>query len=789
MEYSRKDDFSLTFMTDNIYGEHLHQSVEFIYVLDGCIRVRTIGNNFVLKDRDCVLINSNHIHGWIALQTSYVCILNIDYAMLVSMLEGRQPFFYCNSSIEKSDRYEGICTIMEDLLVECAITDRMTFQKKSIIYRLLQYLVSYFKTAETEGMFKREDTRIERVLQYINANYNYNLTFNEAAKSIFMSPSAFSRFFKKQIGINFTEYINKVRLQFALEDICYTDRTISWIAENHGFTNSSIFCKNFKKVYGISPSQYRKRLTNIDKTEELQTDRRFLKRYLKDTDEKRFNPRYTQTIQMNIDCQQQEEWNNPWGKAIHLGNAVDLLMKPLQDQILDAKKHLGFIYGRITGLFSEKMLLREKHAEHIKSFYYIDIVLDFLVENEIFPMICVDNKPAAEKDINEEVCELNSEAVFGSLDEFCFILEDLMLHIVRRYGQQEVSQWIFECRYNKFHQNVMGDPGDFSALFSCIYGVIKRYCQELVVGCGLGTAVSEHEFFNLFQGWHKQIAVPDFISINLFPYSMDNMEKKTPGKRRLNLCEYYLEQISCCRNIINGIGWKNVPLYVTEWNMSMSQRNLFNSTCGKATLMLQQMFSLQRGIDMAVYMKLSDFTTGFYDAGQFLFGGYGLVTVQGIHKPAWYAMYFINKLGRFVIEKGRNYIITANGYDQYEILCFNPSGLRYWYYVKDESDINISDMYRIFEAGKRHDLAFNLKNIKPGKYFYKEYYIRPGIGSFLELWKRMGAMEALDEDAVDYLQHVCVPEQKSGYIQSNNDTLVFIQSLYAQEIKFIKLFQ
>ena len=90
---------------------------------------------------------------------------------------------------------------MEDLLSEYAVnTDVMTFQKKSVLYRLTHYLTTYFMSDSMSGADSEKDMRIEKMLQYINANYSRPIPLTELASFLHMAPTSFSGFLKGASG-------------------------------------------------------------------------------------------------------------------------------------------------------------------------------------------------------------------------------------------------------------------------------------------------------------------------------------------------------------------------------------------------------------------------------------------------------------------------------------------------------------------------------------------------------------------------------------------------------------
>lgn len=98
------------------------------------------------------------------------------------------------------------------------------------------------------------------ISQYIDLHYMESLYLDHMAEVTGTTPKYFSNYFKKTFGINFVEYLNKVRLSHARELLKDKHLTIGEIAERTGYLNSSTFTTTFKKYYGVSPSEYRKKL-------------------------------------------------------------------------------------------------------------------------------------------------------------------------------------------------------------------------------------------------------------------------------------------------------------------------------------------------------------------------------------------------------------------------------------------------------------------------------------------------------------------------------------------------
>ena len=160
MAYTEREYFFVNFLSGNMQAEHMHQEIELIYVVEGEIELKLLDQRFVMRSNDCIVVNSNHRHQWRALEKVCLCVLHVDYKFLMDYVGKPLLIFYCNSTQEADNKYEGLKTIMGDLLSECAVNpDKNTLMKSSQVYRLLSYLVMFFTSDGVEGDKSRTDLR------------------------------------------------------------------------------------------------------------------------------------------------------------------------------------------------------------------------------------------------------------------------------------------------------------------------------------------------------------------------------------------------------------------------------------------------------------------------------------------------------------------------------------------------------------------------------------------------------------------------------------------------------
>jgi AraC-like DNA-binding protein len=99
---------------------------------------------------------------------------------------------------------------------------------------------------------------LSRALQFMAENCCRNISRDDAATAAFMSPSHFSRYFKKHLGQSFTEVLNQMRIDRSADTLANTDRDLKVIALEAGFPDQSYFTKVFRRYRGMTPAEFRK---------------------------------------------------------------------------------------------------------------------------------------------------------------------------------------------------------------------------------------------------------------------------------------------------------------------------------------------------------------------------------------------------------------------------------------------------------------------------------------------------------------------------------------------------
>lgn len=106
-----------------------------------------------------------------------------------------------------------------------------------------------------------EQTTIKYLKEYVENNYIYDISMQEAAEEMGYSDAYFSKLFKQYFNQNFTAYLTEYRIKKAKELLSNTNYSIKDISRMVGYTDSNYFAKIFKRLVGEIPSKYRENLT------------------------------------------------------------------------------------------------------------------------------------------------------------------------------------------------------------------------------------------------------------------------------------------------------------------------------------------------------------------------------------------------------------------------------------------------------------------------------------------------------------------------------------------------
>jgi len=152
-----------------------------------------------------------------------------------------------------------------DAQVETAyfLTKVMTPAQYESMVELLTIFAQHLSIVANQVLVQGENAEppmISRAKNFIRDNQTEDLSLGQVAKAVNASTFYFCKMFKKATGLNFTEYLSRVRVEKAKNLLLNPNLRISEIAYEVGFQSLTHFNRVFKKIVGQSPTEYRQQL-------------------------------------------------------------------------------------------------------------------------------------------------------------------------------------------------------------------------------------------------------------------------------------------------------------------------------------------------------------------------------------------------------------------------------------------------------------------------------------------------------------------------------------------------
>jgi AraC-like DNA-binding protein len=247
---------------------HFHPEYELTLILNGKGN-RLVGNNIQpFESGDLVLLGPNLPHVWVSDENDAgpceALVIQFPEAFIQSLLH-----FPEWKSLEHLLQHAGKGLSYSNISGKEIV--KLTFQVQQVVESssLSGLIDLLFELSAKEGtplctdVFyspkpSKDSSRLQAVLHFIQMHYLQPITLRNAASSIHLSESAFSKFFSREMGKPFTTYLKEMRVAHACRLLIETDKPISYIAHASGFENLSYFNRAFLQMKNVPPRQIRK---------------------------------------------------------------------------------------------------------------------------------------------------------------------------------------------------------------------------------------------------------------------------------------------------------------------------------------------------------------------------------------------------------------------------------------------------------------------------------------------------------------------------------------------------
>lgn len=256
---------------------HWHEELQINLVTRGTMEIQVNGINYRLEEGEAIFINRNFLHITTALTE--------DGRYVSFNFPDRMLGFFAGSRMEQDDvlpftsRYAFSAAVLKkEISWQREILDDIwklqelflneIWQRKKghaeyqaallitgIWYRLITNIEAEIRLPSKANVRKQE--RIQSMLSYIHENYMNPMKLRDIAGAANVSEGECCRCFQEMIGKSPNQYLLSYRVSRATELLMTTEHSVTEIAEETGFSDSSHFIQYFRRRHGVTPKEYR----------------------------------------------------------------------------------------------------------------------------------------------------------------------------------------------------------------------------------------------------------------------------------------------------------------------------------------------------------------------------------------------------------------------------------------------------------------------------------------------------------------------------------------------------
>ncbi len=246
---------------------HWHEETEIVHVISGEFELMLDGSSCILNKGDIAFIASGRLHGGEPQKCEYECIV-FDLRMLLKVGAFALSFLHDVNS-RKIDIHSHFCMCknspaqclipMFDVLREHADGSEL-IACGALLYFMGEVMrqKTYMVSRQPKDKESRNVIRLKRVFEMIESHPDNPPSLAEMSSAVGMVPKYFCRFFRIATHYTPAEYIAFYRIEQACYEIAATEKNVTEIAVDLGFSDSSTFIRCFKRHKGMTPGEYMK---------------------------------------------------------------------------------------------------------------------------------------------------------------------------------------------------------------------------------------------------------------------------------------------------------------------------------------------------------------------------------------------------------------------------------------------------------------------------------------------------------------------------------------------------
>ncbi len=458
-------------------------------------------------------------------------------------------------------------------------------------------------------------------------------------------------------------------------------------------------------------------------------------------------------------------------ECVGCGRAYEGLIAENQRHMSSVKNECGFKYLRFHGLLHDDMGVcsHDDEGKPIYNWQYIDLLFDYMLNLRIKPFVELGFMPSSLASGQQTIFwwkgNITPPSSYLKWEELIF---ELVLHWTQRYGADEVKQWYFEV-WNEPNLDGFWSGGkeEYFKLYEVSARAIKKVCADYKVG---GPATAGIGWITDFIDFCCKSKVPvDFVSTHTYGVSL-HLDEFGTDQLYLDINPgAIIEDIKTVYDWVKSSSLPELEIHFTEWSTSCSPRDRIHDSYHSAPYILSKLKRCEGYVNSMSYWVYSDI---FEEPGQpnsHFHGGFGLLNVQGLKKPSFFAYKYLNKLGDLELVCG----------DEDAWICKHGKSVQalFWNYTYAAEQDAPNNIYykRDLPSRPAGNVQLRLSGLEPGNYQLSVYCVGYDQNDVYTAFLKMNCRGSLTCEQVEMLnaKTTGLPVKQIGVIVNEDRKLAY----------------
>lgn len=242
---------------------HWHNEIEIVYCLSGSFKIKINDTEYCVCAGQAVFVNSGDLHEYFGTAPgTKILLLEIGPLLINRNFEKLSSCSFKQTVLDikgNDDLYRLLCIIINE--IENGLTTESEWNTRGCLYSLSSLMLRTMMCKDNGRVQKKHKTdamqKVCNAINYVQENYYRDITIENISKMFGYEKSNFCKAFKAATHMTFHKYLNYVRINMACLFLKEINEPVSTIAERTGFHEAKTFCRVFKKIISMTPTEFR----------------------------------------------------------------------------------------------------------------------------------------------------------------------------------------------------------------------------------------------------------------------------------------------------------------------------------------------------------------------------------------------------------------------------------------------------------------------------------------------------------------------------------------------------